>query len=84
MIFTVPQFLFSFYSAYSAQTFFDDWYITFYNLIFTALPLIIRATMDRSVYYKIRVHNITALDIYQKSEQYLKGKFPLMYYIGQK
>ncbi|CAK55960.1 unnamed protein product (macronuclear) [Paramecium tetraurelia] len=47
MIFTVPQFLFSFYSAYSAQTYFDDWYITFYNLFFTSLPLIARATLDR-------------------------------------
>jgi len=60
MIFTIPQFFFAFYSAYSAQTFFDDWYITFYNLFFTALPLIIRATFDQDINYKIA--NISNLD----------------------
>ncbi|CAD8148969.1 unnamed protein product [Paramecium pentaurelia] len=84
MIFTVPQFLYSFYSAYSAQTYFDDWYITFYNLFFTSLPLIARATLDRSVYYKMNVRNEEYSDIYQKSTQYLKGKFPLLYSVGQK
>ncbi|CAK90837.1 unnamed protein product (macronuclear) [Paramecium tetraurelia] len=84
MIFTVPQFLYSFYSAYSAQTYFDDWYITFYNLFFTSLPLIARATLDRSVYYKINVRNEEYTEIYQKSTQYLKGKFPLLYSVGQK
>ncbi|CAD8136462.1 unnamed protein product [Paramecium pentaurelia] len=84
MIFTVPQFLYSFYSAYSAQTYFDDWYITFYNLFFTSLPLIARATLDRSVYYKMNIRNEEYSDIYKKSTQYLKGKFPLLYSIGQK
>jgi phospholipid-transporting ATPase len=65
MIFTIPQFFFAFYSAFSAQTFFDDWYhfsisfhryITFYNLFFTALPLIIRATFDQDINYKSLVN----------------------------
>lgn len=46
MIFTIPQFFFAFFSGFSAQTFFDDWYISFYNLFFTALPLVARATFD--------------------------------------
>ncbi|CAD8048326.1 unnamed protein product [Paramecium sonneborni] len=84
MIFTVPQFLYSFYSAYSGQTYFDDWYITFYNLFFTSLPLIARATLDRSVYYKINIRNEEYSDIYKKSTQYLKSKFPYLYLVGQK
>ncbi|CAD8052350.1 unnamed protein product [Paramecium sonneborni] len=84
MIFTIPQFLYSFYSAYSAQTYFDDWYITFYNLFFTSLPLIARATLDRSVYYKINIRNEEYSDIYKKSTLYLKGKFPYLYQVGQK
>lgn len=55
MIFTVPQFYFAFFSGYSAQSFYDDWYITFYNMIFTALPLIIRATFDQDVNYKFLI-----------------------------
>jgi phospholipid-transporting ATPase len=51
MIFTAPQFFFAFFTAFSAQTLYDDWYITFYNMIFTALPLIFRATFDKDVNY---------------------------------
>ena len=36
-VFTLNQFYFAFFSLSSGQTFFDDWYITCYNLIFTAL-----------------------------------------------
>lgn len=53
LIFTIPQFYFSFTCAYSGQTIFDDWFITLYNIIFTALPLIIRAIVEQDVYYKV-------------------------------
>lgn len=33
---------------------FDDVYVTFYNLIFTALPLIVRAVMEQDVNYMFR------------------------------
>ena len=46
LVFTLPQFYFAFYSAYSGQTVYDDWYITFYNMVFTALPLIVRAIFE--------------------------------------
>ncbi|CAD8102740.1 unnamed protein product [Paramecium sonneborni] len=52
MIFTVPQFFFSYFCAFSGQSFFDDWYIIFYNLIFTALPLIMRGIFDQDIYYR--------------------------------
>ena len=45
-VFTLNQFYFSFLSLSSGQTFVDDWYITCYNLIFTALPLCITAVTD--------------------------------------
>ena len=47
LVFTLPQFLFSHYCAYSGQTVYDDWYLTFYNLVFTALPLFMRALFER-------------------------------------
>ncbi len=46
VVFALPQFFYCFYNAYSGQTMFDDFYITFYNLAFTALPVIIRAVLD--------------------------------------
>lgn len=51
MIFTIPQLYFAFFSGYSGQTVFDDWYVTLYNLIFTAMPLIMRAVFDQDVNY---------------------------------
>ena len=48
-VFTLNQFYFSFLSLASGQTFVDDWYITCYNLIFTALPLCITAVTDSDI-----------------------------------
>ena len=45
-VFTLIQFFYGFYTNFSGQTIIDDWYISFYNLIFTALPLGVRALLD--------------------------------------
>lgn len=54
MLFTLPQFIFSFFCAYSGQSLFDDWYISLYNLVFTSIPLIIRAIFEQDVNYVIK------------------------------
>lgn len=54
MLFTLPQFIFAFYCAYSSQSFFDDWFISLYNLTFTSIPLIIRAIFEQDVNYVIK------------------------------
>jgi len=51
MLFTIPQFLTAFFCGYSGQSVFDDIYITLYNMIFTALPLIVRAVLEQDVNY---------------------------------
>ena len=51
MLFTVPQFIAAFYNGFSGQTIFYDIYITLYNLIFTAVPLLIRAVLEQDVNY---------------------------------
>lgn len=43
LIFTIPRILFQFYNAYSGYPLYDDYYIACYNVVFTALPLLIRA-----------------------------------------
>ena len=51
MLFTIPQFIFAFYCGFSGQTIFDGIYITLYNLIFTSIPLVVRAVLEQDVYY---------------------------------
>ncbi|CAD8207799.1 unnamed protein product [Paramecium pentaurelia] len=86
MIFTVPQFFFSYFCAFSGQSYFDDWYITFYNLIFTALPLIVRGTFDQDINYRQYCQYDSkeeVANVQKKQEQYLRLKFPSLYYVGQ-
>ena len=45
-VFTMAQFYFAFLCLSSGQTIIDDWYITGFNLIFTALPLGVKAITD--------------------------------------
>jgi len=51
MLFTIPQFIAAFFNGFSGQTIFDDIYITLYNLLFTAIPLLIRAVLEQDVNY---------------------------------
>ena len=45
VIFTIPRFVFGFYSGFSSQRLFDDAYVALYNFAFTALPLIVRGVL---------------------------------------
>ena len=69
MIFTLPQFMFAYSNGYSGQTIYDDYYITCYNMVFTALPLAAKAIFDQDV---------------NPSEKNLdtKSLIPKLYYIG--
>ena len=51
MLFTVPHLVIAFYCGFSGQTVYDDFYIALYNLIFTSIPLIIRAVLEQDVNY---------------------------------
>ena len=72
-VFTLVQFIYGFYTNFSGQTIIDDWYISFYNLFFTSLPLGARALLDFDIkpddgtivkkmmpylYYEIKKHPI--------------------------
>jgi phospholipid-transporting ATPase len=45
-VFTIVHFYYAFYNNCSGQTIIDDWFITFYNMIFTAFPLGVLAVSD--------------------------------------
>ena len=71
IVFTLPQLYFAFINGYSGQTIYDSWYISFYNLFFTSLPLFAKAVFDLDI-------NPTIDGVYYK--KYL----PLLYYVGQR
>jgi magnesium-transporting ATPase (P-type) len=52
LLFTIPQFFFVIMNGFSAQSQFDEWYMSFYNLFFTAFPLGIKALFDRDLHYQ--------------------------------
>eukprot|EP01133_Synstelium_polycarpum_P011475 gene11475-13378_t len=49
MVFAMTQFWFGVYNAFSAQTIFDSFSISVFNVIFTGLPILIYAIMDQDV-----------------------------------
>lgn len=59
MIFTIPQYLFAFINGYSGQTLYDDFYITLYNLIFTSIPLVVRAILEQDINFITRINDKT-------------------------
>ena len=48
-VFSISQFYYASRCLASGQTIIDDWYITCYNLVFTALPLCVRAVTDSDI-----------------------------------
>ena len=48
-VFTLLQFIFGFYCNFTGQTIIDDWFISFFNLLFTSLPLGARALLDHDI-----------------------------------
>ncbi len=46
LVFTLPQLFFGFINLYSGASIYDSWYISFYNLFFTSLPLMVKALFD--------------------------------------
>lgn len=49
LTFTLTQFWFTFQTGFSGQRFYDDWFQSLYNVIFTALPVIIVGLFDKVV-----------------------------------
>ena len=88
IVFAIPQCFYLFYNAYSGQTLFEDFYISFFNLLFTSWPVIIRAIFDQDIYYKKWSRQSASQrpnqnKKYLKSRDGLKQNYNLLYYVGQ-
>ena len=64
-VFTILQFVYAFFCIGSGQTLIDDWFITCYNLIFTALP--------------VGVYAVTDFDLKESDGDIVKKFMPLLY-----
>lgn len=84
MVFTIIQFYFSFVSAFSGQSIYDDSYIVFFNLIFTSLPLMVRAIMEKDVYYMVKKDKYEGNKNELKELSIIKKLYPKFYYKGPK
>ncbi|KAM4719636.1 phospholipid-transporting ATPase IC [Anableps anableps] len=47
--FTLVHFWYSFFSGYSSQTAYEDWFITLYNLAYSSLPVLLVGLLDQDV-----------------------------------
>lgn len=47
LTFTLTQFYYTFQTGFSGQRFYDDWFQTLYNVIFTSLPVIFVGLLDK-------------------------------------
>lgn len=47
LMFTLTQFWFTFRTGFSGQRFYDDWFQSLYNVIFTALPVIVLGLFEK-------------------------------------
>lgn len=49
LTFTLTQFWFNTYTGFSGQRFYDDWFQSLYNVLFTALPVIVVGIFDKVI-----------------------------------
>ncbi|KAF6146186.1 hypothetical protein GIB67_005834, partial [Kingdonia uniflora] len=61
LTFTLIQFWFTFQTGFSGQRFYDDWFQSLYNVIFTALPVIILGLFDKVSFFDNVLRVFTAL-----------------------
>ncbi|XP_024380189.1 phospholipid-transporting ATPase 3 isoform X3 [Physcomitrium patens] len=55
LAFTLTQFWFTLYTGFSGQRFYDDWFQSLYNVLFTALPVIVVGIFDQDVNAKTSI-----------------------------
>jgi phospholipid-transporting ATPase len=51
MVFTIPQFLYSFYCNFSGASIYTGLYLSLFNTIFTCVPVVVRAVVEQDVNY---------------------------------
>lgn len=55
VLFTMTQFWFNCFNGFSGQRFYDDWYQSAYNVLFTSVPVIVIGLFDQDVSGKVGI-----------------------------
>jgi phospholipid-translocating ATPase len=83
MVFTIVQFAYCFYNG-SGQSFWSSWPITLFNLIFTFLPVVMRAVFEVDLDIKSNKQTFKEISQGKHDNPVLYNYFPKMYFIGQR
>jgi magnesium-transporting ATPase (P-type) len=67
----MPQWIFCMYNGFSGFSIYDEWFLTMYNMFFTAGPLMFKALFDYDICYQL------------DGDEY-RGYMPDLYYVGQR
>jgi magnesium-transporting ATPase (P-type) len=76
-MFTIPQFYFAFFSCFSGQTWYDDWFVSLYNIFFTSTPLLFKALFERDFVDPEQLEEKTTDD------NFFNRNLPYAYYVGR-
>ncbi len=83
MVFTSVQLAYCFYNLGSGWSFWLSWSITFYNMIFTFFPVVIRAVFEVDIILKPTKETFHELSKGIHEKQILYSYYPKMYSISQ-
>uniref|UniRef100_A0AAX7UFG3 Phospholipid-transporting ATPase n=1 Tax=Astatotilapia calliptera TaxID=8154 RepID=A0AAX7UFG3_ASTCA len=73
--FTLVQFWYAFFCGFSAQTVYEDWFITFYNMVYTALPVLGMCLFDQDVNDRWSLYHPQLYAPGQKNQYFNKKAF---------
>ncbi|KAM4049228.1 phospholipid-transporting ATPase ID-like [Anomaloglossus baeobatrachus] len=73
--FTLVHFWYAFFCGFSAQTVYDEWFITLYNLVYTSLPVLGMSLFDQDVDDRWSMEYPQLYDPGQKNRYFNKKEF---------
>ncbi|XP_037364368.1 phospholipid-transporting ATPase IC [Talpa occidentalis] len=73
--FTLAHFWYSFFNGYSAQTAYEDWFITLYNVLYSSLPVLLTGLLDQDVSDKLSIRFPGLYVVGQKDSLFNYKKF---------
>ncbi|XP_043834358.1 phospholipid-transporting ATPase IC isoform X2 [Dromiciops gliroides] len=80
--FTLVHFWYSFFNGYSAQTVYEDWFITLYNVLYSSLPVLLVGLLDQDVSDKLSLRFPSLYVVGQKDLLFNYKKFFISLFHG--
>uniref|UniRef100_A0ABM5FUB9 Phospholipid-transporting ATPase n=1 Tax=Pogona vitticeps TaxID=103695 RepID=A0ABM5FUB9_9SAUR len=80
--FTLVHFWYSFFNGYSAQTAYEDWFITLYNVLYSSLPVLLVGLLDQDVSDKLSIRFPTLYVLGQRDLLFNYKKFFISLFHG--